>query len=466
MNADPMITLIEADCIISLPDEAVEQGSQNSGLWGLSRIGARDSEGNPILSNNGTGTYVFVTDTGISTTHNEFNGRAIPYHDVIRDNDVKCTQTDTTCANDVHSHGTHCAGTVGGGVVGVAPGAYLMASKVLNDNGSGTFSGIITAMSTITADTAYRPAVMSMSLGGYGSSSSMAAAVAAAEAAGVAVVAAAGNSNADACNYNPAQYATLCVGATAVDDTMASFSNYGTCTDILAPGVWTYSSIPNNQYGLKSGTSMAAPHVSGVLAVILSAYGTLPMTQIVSLIQDYAEVDAIDLTTNPGGTTSGTPNLFLNADNIPLDSTPTSTPVSAPTSLPTPGGDLEVCKTNNKGKESCVSLTKAAYAEGEGIKVAWSGASDKSKKWKVVIKKEGKNKVQLFLRTCNEAECTGDDQPQAEGELTFDEEDPEEGGKKEFPLEAGSYEAHLVKGKKSRSGGLSFAIMESDDEDL
>merc|ERR1719512_39710 len=141
-----------------------------------------------------------------------------------------------SCAGDVQGHGTHCAGTAGGETYGVAPSASVRAIKVLGDNGSGSWSWSYGALDWL-ATNQVRPAVASMSLGGQGTQQAMADAVDAAVNAGVVVVVAGGNSNSDACRFSPAFVpSAITVGSTDSRDRRSSFSNYGACTNIWAPG--------------------------------------------------------------------------------------------------------------------------------------------------------------------------------------------------------------------------------------
>ena len=232
--------------------------------WGLSRIGA-DTRGR-----SGAIATIFVLDTGVRTTHNEFGGRATTGADITEGHVRECYGI-TACATDVQGHGTHCAGTAGGTTYGIAPRAQVISVKVLGNNGSGSWSWSYAALDWIPASSV-RPAVASMSLGGNGVLAGMRDAVNAAFSAGVVVVVAAGNSNADACGSSPAYVpAAITVGSTDSADSRSYFSSYGRCIDIWAPGSSVVSASFSSNSGTRtlSGTSMACPHVSGAAALIL-----------------------------------------------------------------------------------------------------------------------------------------------------------------------------------------------------
>merc|ERR1719401_1078028 len=137
--------------------------------WGLDRIDQRSGlDGDYDPPNAGENVHVFILDTGIRISHTDFGGRALRGADFIRSGDLECAEDDTTCAADGHGHGTHCAGTAVGTTYGVAKSATAHAVKVLSDSGSGSLSGIISAIEWVVSKEELRPAVISMSLGGRG----------------------------------------------------------------------------------------------------------------------------------------------------------------------------------------------------------------------------------------------------------------------------------------------------------
>ena len=260
LENDPRVDYIEQDGYV------YSSTSQSNATWGLDRIDQVSLPLNSTYTYNATGQGVtaYIIDTGILTAHTEFGGRAVRGFDAFGGNSEDC-----------NGHGTHVAGTVGGNIYGVAKGVKLVGVRVLDCGGSGSWSGVIAGMDWV-ASNASGPSVANMSLGG-GVSTSINDAVNRMYSAGIPVVVAAGNSNTNACNSSPASAANAyTVGATTSTDARASYSNYGNCVDIFAPGssitaAWHTSTTAINRI---SGTSMASPHVAGVAALYLESNPT------------------------------------------------------------------------------------------------------------------------------------------------------------------------------------------------
>lgn len=282
LRSDPDVEYVE-----QVQEYSIDATTQSPATWGLDRI---DQRSRPLsnsytYTNTGNGVRAYIIDTGILTSHNEFGGRATSGYDFV-DNDAN--------AADCNGHGTHVAGTVGGTTYGVAKQVALVAVRVLNCSGSGTTTGVINGINWVAANRVL-PAVANMSLGG-GKSTSLNNAVNAAVAAGVSFAVAAGNSNRDACQFSPASAANaITVGATTSADARASYSNYGSCLDIFAPGSsitsawWTSTSATNTI----SGTSMASPHVAGVVALYLQSNGAASPATVTSALIANASLNKI-----------------------------------------------------------------------------------------------------------------------------------------------------------------------------
>ena len=250
--------------------------------WGLARISHRDSLSfgtfNKYLysEDGGEGVDVYVIDTGTYIGHVDFEGRA-HWGKTIPPNDEDA---------DGNGHGTHCSGTIGGKKYGVAKKANIYAVKVLKSNGSGTMSDVVKGVewAALSHDDkvkmakkgkgkkGFKGSTANMSLGG-GKSPTLDLAVNAAVDIGLHFAVAAGNDNADSCNYSPAAAEkAVTVGASTLADERAYFSNYGKCNDIFAPGLNIRSTWTGSKYATHviSGTSMASPHIAGLLAYFLS----------------------------------------------------------------------------------------------------------------------------------------------------------------------------------------------------
>lgn len=273
ISRHPAIKFIEQDSMVF----ASEFNTQKGATWGLARVSHREplslGSFNQYLYDNdgGEGVTAYVIDTGVNVNHDEFNGRAV-WGSTIPTGDPD---------SDDNGHGTHCAGTIGSAAYGVAKKADIVAVKVLRSNGSGTMSDVVKGVefaakshqaAVKAAKKGFKGSAANMSLGG-GKSPALDLAVNAAVKMGLNFAVAAGNENQDACNTSPASAENaITVGASTISDSRAYFSNYGKCVDIFAPGLNILSTyIGSTQASATlSGTSMASPHIAGLLAYYLS----------------------------------------------------------------------------------------------------------------------------------------------------------------------------------------------------
>jgi len=271
----PDVEYVEKDSVVHALGETGEL--EKNAPWGLARLSHRDSLGFKnfnkynYAADAGEGVDVYVIDTGTNVEHVDFEGRAY-WGKTIPVNDGD---------EDGNGHGTHCSGTIAGSKYGVAKKASIYAVKVLGSNGSGTMSDVVKGVEWAAnshrekarkGKKGFKGSAANMSLGG-GKSPALDRAVNSAVNAGIHFAVAAGNDNADSCNYSPAAAElAITVGASAFDDTRAYFSNYGPCNDIFAPGLNILSTWIGSKYATNtiSGTSMASPHVAGLLAYYLS----------------------------------------------------------------------------------------------------------------------------------------------------------------------------------------------------
>lgn len=294
LRANPDVELIAEDGIMHT------MVTQTNAPWGISRLSSSTRLSNQNTNAltftytydaaAGAGVDIFIVDTGILTTHTQFGGRARwgetfgPYAD-----------------RDGNGHGTHCAGTAAGSQYGVAKAANLVAVKVLSDAGSGAVSDIVSGLNFV-LQSATRPTIASMSLGG-GASTSLDNAVASLTRSGIHVTVAAGNDGANAGTTSPARAPSAnTVGATTIADTRASFSNFGSVVDIFAPGqniisAWITSNTATNNI---SGTSMATPHIAGLIAYLISVRGNTTPAAMTALLQSLSLKGVVSGI--PGGT--------------------------------------------------------------------------------------------------------------------------------------------------------------------
>jgi subtilisin family serine protease len=283
------IDILQPDALdYEIPE--IESSDVNAAVasWGLERVGV------PEASRTGKGVHIYVQDTGIRWTHQDFGGRASPAFDMTKNREWECTGDDE-CGADIRGHGTHCAGSAGGKTYGVAPDALLYAIKTLSNTGSGQRSWQYAGVDWVTTKGA-RPAVLSMSLGGSGTDRTYTRIINQATNAGVVVVVAAGNSNANACFFSPAFVeSAITVGATGSDNARARYSNFGACSNIMAPGSAIVSAgvASDDASRVLSGTSMACPHVSGGAALMLQQNPSWQTPQVLARLLSTAKTGMI-----------------------------------------------------------------------------------------------------------------------------------------------------------------------------
>jgi subtilisin family serine protease len=326
LRHNPHVAYVEPDVEMRVVDTQTNPPS-----WGLDRVDQLDLplSSSYTYANTAANVNVYILDTGVRLTHNEFGGRA---QYIPSPNNGNFVLDNHTNAEDCFGHGTHVAGIAAGATYGIAKGAKIWAGRVLNCAGSGQLSEVIAGIDWITGN-GQRPAVVNMSLGGTGAQS-LADAVENSIRAGFNYAVAAGNGDPyfgfpqDACSVSPANAPNaLTTGATDVNDNEGSFSNYGSCVDILAPGVDITSAwmTSDNATLTISGTSMATPHVTGTVALYLAGHASATPAQVADAIKSNAVLNTIVF--NGFSDLFGTPNRFLYTGFIaggPVNQPPTA----------------------------------------------------------------------------------------------------------------------------------------------
>lgn len=281
---DPRVEFVEEDSVVTA--EAITSS------WALDRLDQRELPLNDYFYTGltGAGVRAYVVDTGILATHTQFDTRVRTGFTAINDG---------RGSSDCNGHGTHVAGLLGGSTYGVAPGVTLVPVKVLDCNGAGSTSTVLAGLDYIAHHLSAYPAraVVNMSLSGP-ASPAIDRSVSALVSNGVITAVAAGNNDTDACKVSPARVASaLTVGASSRYDEAASFSNYGPCVDLFAPGVDVKSAGigSDNDWTLKSGTSSATPMAAGVAALYLERYPYSSAKAITQTVVSQASIDKLSM---------------------------------------------------------------------------------------------------------------------------------------------------------------------------
>jgi len=294
------ISFAEPDlAVFTIPELPAD--AQDVDHWGLERINM------PRARHTGAGVHIYVMDTGTRVSHEDFGGRAIATLDTIagNGNPIECeTSNDPLCGQDTHGHGTHTAGSAGGSRYGVASESIIHGMRVCCGRGTNTLAGL-----DWIARKAIKPALVTMSLGSWGNSQTSKTAVDKVVENGIAVFVSAGNNNADSCQKTYAFIeSTVTVGASDESNNRASFSNWGTCLDIYAPGtrIPSASSRDDTSIVSMSGTSMATPLTAGAGALLLESDPTMTPAKLKEKLQTAAASGEL------GDMQPGDPNLLLN----------------------------------------------------------------------------------------------------------------------------------------------------------
>jgi subtilisin family serine protease len=365
--SDEQVKALQNDSTVErvVPDLIVHaMGTESNAPWGLDRIDQRSLplSSSYTYSGTGSGVNVYILDTGIRLTHSQFGGRAHFAFDAFGGN-----------GNDCNGHGTHVSGIVGGSTYGVAKGVNLYSVRVLDCDGSGPVSGIIAGVDWVTAHHK-SPAVANLSLGSP-AYTPFDEAVKNSIASGVTYVAAAGNSGGNACDVSPARVSeVITVGGTDQTDSRASWSNWGSCVKIFAPGAHITSAdyYTDASTAIMSGTSMASPHVAGAAALYLQAHPSATPSQVMQALVSNA-------TTSTVANVSGSANRllytgFLGGSSTPAAPTAPASSGSAPTASLAVNCKYTTCWFDPSSSTAPNGLAYYYWNTGDGYEAASYGS--------------------------------------------------------------------------------------------
>ncbi|MDH6409844.1 subtilisin family serine protease [Aurantimicrobium minutum] len=391
----------DADLVMEQAPEAVFEENQTFTIatdqpsvpsWGLDRIDnatyALDSKYS--YDTTGSGVIAYVVDTGINTTHSDFAGRILQGFRVYKDSTTKLLVRDRN-AEDCNGHGSHVSGTIAGTNYGVAKEAKVVPVKVLDCSGSGSTDTIIAGIDWILNNHTGGPAVINLSVGGAYSKSVNDKITLAANR-GFIVVVAAGNSSANACYSSPSSApGSITVGASELNDAWASYSNYGSCVDIVAPGSGITSDYIGSITATQTlrGTSMASPHVAGAAARILQKNPGLNSAGVLAALKSTSATGVIT------GIPSGTPNIELAFAAVTPVVSPTATATATPT--PTPTATRTPTPTRAPGRTpGVISSVSSTQLTANSATLSWVTDAQQWDKFTLTVRKTTSLSTQLI----------------------------------------------------------------------